>query len=341
MTKGQWRQYIKNPIDDFHLTKDDFKFIGHDLYRPECILTKRDGTLWCADSRGGVQKILPDGTQELISDNKHTGKNQNLLTGTDLPNGLCFAKNGDIYIANQGKGCLELMDLNGNRKTILDSFEGKPLGVINFVLRDKKERLWVSVSTRHKLVVEVMKPDVADGYIILIDKDTIRIVADGIALTNEIRLDKDENYMYISETFGRRISRMKVSDNGDLHDRETFGPSDLGPAGFPDGIAFDSYGNLWGTITCGERIFAITPEGDLRIIFDDRNVEACKKIDEEFFKGTLTQEMIFSGLGSIAPAIASINFGGRNLDTVYVGSLFETRIPYFTAPVAGEPPVWW
>jgi hypothetical protein len=118
----------------------------------------------------------------------------------------------------------------------------------------------------------------------------------------------------------------------------------LGPRagdGFPDGIAFDRYGNLWGTITAGERIFAITPEGGLRIIYDDRDEQAWRRIDAEFFAGKLMQETLFSGLSSVAPATASVNFGGPRLDTVYVGSLFETRIPYFTAPVAGEPPVWW
>ena len=332
---------MANPIDGFSVTKDDLRFIGEDLYRPECILPTPDGSLWCADSRGGVQKIAPDGTQTLLTDNPNPQRGQNLLTGSDLPNGLCFATDGSIYIANQGKQCLELMDLNGKRRTVVDEIEGEPIGVINFPLRDSKGRIWISVSTRHEDVTQVMRPDIQDGYIALMDGSTVRIVADGIHLSNEIRLDRGEEYMYISETFGRRVTRMKVLANGDLADRETYGPSDLGPAGFPDGIAFDRYGNLWGTITAGERIFAITPEGDLRMIFDDRNEQACRKIDEEFFAGTLTQETIFSGLSSVAPATASVNFGGPRLDTVYVGSLFETRIPYFTAPVAGEPPVWW
>lgn len=332
---------MTNPIDGFSITKEDLKFIGNDLYRPECILTTKDGTLWCADSRGGVQKISPDGTQELICDQKDAGKGQNLLTGSDLPNGLCFSNKGEIYIANQGKQCVEVMDLKGKRKTLLDTIEGEPIGVMNFVLRDSKNRLWLSISTRHETVLEVMRPDIHDGYIALMDGQTVRIVAEGIALANEIRLDRDEKYLYISETFGRKISRMKVAENGDLSDHETYGPSDLGPAGFPDGIVFDSYGNLWGTITGGERIFAITPEGDLRIIFDDRNEAACRKIDEDFYKGTLTQETIFSGLSSVSPATASVNFGGKDLDTVYIGSLFETRIPYFTSPVPGEPYVWW
>ncbi len=30
-----------NPIDGFSVTKDDFKFIGEGLQRPECILAER------------------------------------------------------------------------------------------------------------------------------------------------------------------------------------------------------------------------------------------------------------------------------------------------------------
>jgi gluconolactonase len=64
---------------------------------------------------------------------------------------------------------------------------------------------------------------------------------------------------YIVETAGRRISRTRVHPDGILSDREIFGPPDLGPSGYPDGIAFDSYGNLWGTLIYGEKIFALTP----------------------------------------------------------------------------------
>ena len=212
---------MTDPIDGLQVSKADLRFIGNDLYRPECILPMRDGSLWCADSRGGVQKISPDGMQRLISDNKNQNTHQNLLTGTDLPNGICFSKDGSIYIANQGKRCLELMDMDGKRKTVLDSIEGEPIGVINFPLRDSKDRIWISVSTRHDVVTEVMRPDIQDGYIALMDGARVKIVADGIALANEIRLDRHENYKYISETFGRRVTRMKVSANGDLKGKET------------------------------------------------------------------------------------------------------------------------
>jgi hypothetical protein len=45
--------------------------------------------------------------------------------------------------------------------------------------------------------------------------------------------------------------------------------------------------------------------------------------------------------GSIAPWLASITFGGKDLRTVYLGSLRGTTIPSFRSPVAGLPMVHW
>ncbi|HEX9472298.1 MAG TPA: SMP-30/gluconolactonase/LRE family protein, partial [Bradyrhizobium sp.] len=137
--------------------------------------------------------------------------------------------------------------------------------------RDSKNRLWVTVSTRTKNWMSAMNPHVRDGFIALYDKGSLRIVADGLAFTNEIRLDAREEWLYSVETCGPFITRFRVAPNGSLSERQIFGPSDHGA--FVDGIAFDAYGNLWGTHVMTDRIFAITPEGDLRIILDDDNPE--------------------------------------------------------------------
>ena len=87
----------------------------------------------------------------------------------------------------------------------------------------------------------------ADGYIALIDDRGIRIAAEGFCGTNEIRFDDNEEWLYVVESTGRRISRLRAHPDGSLTDREAYGPSEL--EGHPDGFAFDSYGNLWVTLT--------------------------------------------------------------------------------------------
>ncbi len=335
---------LKNPIDDFKVSKSDLEFIGKDLQRPECILAERDGTLWSADARGGVVKILPDGQQEIITQShddrfSQASNLESRFTQGTLPNGLAFAENGDFLIANFGKDLLEVMTRDGKTKTLYDNIDGEQIGKVNFVLRDSKNRIWLTISTKVKNWVEAFNPNISDGYIAVVDQDGIRVAAEGFKFTNEIRFDAKEEYLYIVETFGRRISRMKSHPDGTLSDREIFGPSDLG--GFPDGIAFDSYGNLWGTLIYTEKIFALTPEGELRIILDDGNPEAIKKLDENFFTGKVVIDDMIACESSVAPWMASVTFGGQDLKTVYVGTLKGTTIPYFRSPVAGLPMVHW
>ena len=333
-----------NPIDGFIVTKADISYVGHDLQRPECILAERDGSLWAADARSGVMHIKPDGTQELIAQShasafaSATDEAKRFTEGT-LPNGLAFARDGSILISNFGTDCLELMTRTGETKVLIDSIDGKPIGKVNFVLRDTKDRLWVTVSTQIRNWMEAASRHIEDGSIILVDGDTVRTVATGIAFTNEVRLDAKEEWLYVVETTGRKITRFKVADDGSLSDRQTFGPEDHGA--FIDGIAFDAHGNLWGTHVMTDRIFAITPEGELRIILDDDNPEASRRLLDAFDRGEATPDLMLAAGGTIAPWFASVTFGGPDLRTVYIGSLRGTRIPCFCSPVAGLPMVHW
>ena len=341
-----------NPIANFTVNVNDISFIGKDLQRPECILAKPDGSLWTADARGGVVHIKPDGSQKIITQTfgklrdqfSETHDDAERFTEGTLPNGMAFGKSGQIYISNFGTDLLEVMLPGGETNTLYDNIDGKPIGKVNFVLRDSKERLWLTVSTRITNWMEAISPNIADGYIALVDDNGIRIVADGFAFTNEVRLDATEEYIYIVETTGQCVSRMKVSVDGELTSREVFGPKKLGRAGkngFPDGIAFDSYGNLWGTLVMSDQIFAITPEGDYQVILNDDNELASEALETAFQNDSVTPEIMLASGGTIAPWFASITFGGLNLKNVYVGSLRGTRIPYFESPVSGLPMAHW
>ncbi|MFL6416462.1 MAG: SMP-30/gluconolactonase/LRE family protein, partial [Bryobacteraceae bacterium] len=141
-----------NPVLNFEIDKSALKYIGHDLQRPECILAERDGTLWSADARGGVVQIKPDGTQKIVIQGtsgffSDAGTEATRYLEGTLPNGLAFAKNGDFLISNFGTDRLELMTRNGESRVLADSIDGAPIGKVNFVLRDSKDRIWITVST--------------------------------------------------------------------------------------------------------------------------------------------------------------------------------------------------
>jgi len=333
-----------NPLDGFKINRNDLQFIGKDLQRPECILAEPDGTIWSADARGGVMRISADGSQEIVTQSyQKSFETQSdaaaQFTEGTLPNGLAFAANGDLLISNFGTDCLETMTREGDTRVMIDTIDGEAIGKVNFVLRDSKDRIWLTISTKIKNWMSAISPNIVDGYVALVDEKGIRIVADGFHFTNEIRLDAKEEWMYVVETCGRRVSRLRVQPDGSLTDREVFGPADTG--GFIDGIAFDAFGNLWGTHVMIDRIFAITPEGEFRVLLDDSNPEQEAMLMGAFAEDKVTPEMMLECGGTIAPWFASVTFGGKDLKTVYIGSLRGTNIPYFQSPVAGLPMVHW
>jgi sugar lactone lactonase YvrE len=336
-----------NPVDGFAVDRDQLSYIGNDLQRPECILAERDGTLWSADARGGVMRIRPDGSQTIVTQTldqsfSHTADEVVRFTQGTLPNGLAFAANGEILIANFGTDRLEVMSRTGETRVLLDEIEGQPIGKVNFVLRDSRERLWLTVSTRVKNWMEAVQgPDLCDGYIALLDERGVRIVADGFHSTNEIRFDANEEHLYVVESTAQCVSRLRVGADGSLSGREVYGPSRIAPVGFVDGIAFDVAGNLWGTVNMSDKIFAITPEGDLRLLLVDDNPAPSLVWEKAFNERRLTPEIMLACGGTIAPWFASVTFGGPDLRTVYIGSLRGTRIPYFRSPVAGLPMIHW
>jgi gluconolactonase len=320
------------------------RYVGEGLERPECILAERDGTLWSADGRGGVVRIAPDGSQELIlqstvaRNEKASFEDRYVNTMGSLPNGLAFDADGNFLIANFGTDALELTTRDGRTRTLLDNLDGKPLGKVNFVTRDRKGRLWLTITTRMIPWTRHVETMSHDGYIVLIDRHGARIVADGLCGTNELRFDADEDYAYVAETTKRRISRFRVRAHG-LGPRETYGPENIG--GFCDGIAFDAAGNLWSTLIMSDRLVALTRDGEVLTLLDDGKPEATAALDAAWSENRVTPDLMAPASGTIAPWMASLTFGGPDLKTVYLGSLRGNRIPYFRSPVAGLPLVYW
>ena len=117
--------------------------------------------------------------------------------------------------------------------------------------------------------MEALRTDLADGYLARLENGRVTIVADGFRFTNEIRFDANEEYLYVVETTGGCITRLRIDDQGNVKGREVFGPSSLGRGAWPDGIAFDSAGNLWGTLVYSDKLFVLTPEGDMRVLLDE------------------------------------------------------------------------
>jgi len=251
-----------------------------------------------------VTRIRPDGTQDLIGS----------MGGA--PNGLAMAADGTIYVANIGHGAFYRLSQDGHHQVLLDTLDGKPVGSANFVYIDEKDRLWLTVSTVTTPRSDALHNKIADGYVILMDKNGPRRVAERILFANEVRIDGDGRHLYLAETTAGHVSRYPLNRDGSLGEPEIFGPSPIFPGALIDGITFDAAGNLWVTEITRHALIAITPEGLAHVVYED---PAGKTL---FFPTSLT-------------------FGGPDLKTAYVGSLRLDHLMSFTAPVPGVPMYHW
>lgn len=311
-----------------------FRSVGRGLARPECVIACGNGELFASCRGAGITRILPDGSQSVI------GAHAQVLGHEFIPNGFCMLENGDFLIANIGEGGgVWRLDRNGNLTPFLLEVDGVALSAANFVLRDVVGRIWITVST--KLIPRFLsyRSNVANGFVVLVDEKGARIVAEGLAFANELRINAAGNVLYVSETFGRRIARFEISSEGLLSKRSV--AAEFGHGAFPDGFALDAEDCLWVTSIVSNRLYRVTTSGKISILLEDSDASHVDTVETALAEERMGREHFYSMKSRALKNIASIAFGGEDLKTAYLGSLLDDRLISFRTAVAGAPMAHW
>jgi len=307
--------------------------VGTGLARPECVLCMADGSLFTSHLGHGIMHIRPDGTQCVVGNTAHVDGR------AWVPNGFALMEDGGFLVANMGEGGgLWHLGAGGELRPELREVDGMALSAANFVL-DDGARTWVSVSTRQWPISRAFTAACADGYIVVRDGRGSRIVADGLAFANEVRIDPAGGHLYAAETFARRISRFRIHADASLGPRETF--TTFGHGCFPDGLAFDEAGYLWVASIVSNRLIRVAPDGSQAVLLEDYPPERLEKIESLLRQGLLDREAVAGQTGDRLRNISSIAFGGADLRTGYLGSLGGDTLVAFRSPIAGHRPSHW
>jgi sugar lactone lactonase YvrE len=249
------------------------------------------------------------------------------------PNGIALDPDGSFLIANLGDdGGIWRLERSGQLSPVLLEVDGVPLPPANFVTIDEQGRIWISVSTRHAPRQQAWRADAADGFVVLLDADGARIVADGLGYTNEVRPDPTGRWLYIVETFGKRVSRRPIGPRGDLGTGETVFSMTRGF--FPDGFAFDEDGGVWVTSLVSNRLVRFHRD-QLEIVLEDVNEDFVERVEQAFASRTMAAEHLGRIPGTLIQQLTSVAFGGPDLRTVYLGSLHGSCVYQFRSAVAG------
>ncbi len=314
----------------------DIDFIGHGLKRPECVLCTADGSTHVANWDGGISRIYPDGRVE------HLLANPDTAPLAVQPNGICLLADTSYLLAHLGAstGGVYRLDKDGQLTPFLTEVNGQPLPPSNYIHLDAKGRLWITVSTRLIPRAQGYKASVADGFIILLHEGKARIVADQLGYTNECVVDPAGEYLYVNETFGRRMSRFRIGADHTLGARETV--THFGAGSWPDGLVFDVNGDLWVTSIISNRIIKVTPQGEQHIYLQDVELGRLSEIEAAYLSENLGRAHLDNVHSKRLQNISSLAFGGADLQLGYLGCLLGDKIATLRMPVAGHAPVhWW
>jgi gluconolactonase len=310
-------------LADFKLTAADFGTLGQGLQRPECVWIDPDD-IWVSDARGGVARLMADGAPHLLG------------SGIREPNGFSRRPDGSFVVAGIGDGGLHLITPGGQTRRLRDSLHGRPLGAVNYACADGPDRIWLSVMTRGLPWHTALAARHVDGYIVRIEAQGERceIVADGLDLTNEVKLAPDGRHLYAVETFGSRVVRFAIRGDGSLGEKEAVGPESLGHDVLPDGITFDAFGNLWITVINQNGLWVIDRRNAVHVVYRDPNPRAVEVMADALARrnGTVEQLAACAAVAGPLRLPTSVAFGGPDGRTAFVGSVGLSTLATFRLP---------
>jgi sugar lactone lactonase YvrE len=307
---------------------------GHDLHRPECVLATASGDMYAADWRGGVVQLRPDGTQVLYL--------AALPDGLPLrPNGIALLPDGSFLLAQLGAddGGVYRLSRDGTVTPWLVQVHGQALPPTNFVLPDTDGRTWVTVSTRRTPRARGYRREGGDGFIVCVDGRGARIVADGLGYTNEVAVHPSGAWLYVNETFARRLSRFPLHIDGRLGDKQLV--AEFGPGTFPDGLAFDEEGGAWVVSIVSNRLIRVAPDGKQTLWLQDADVAHLEWVETAYDAGIMDRPHLDGIRSEVLRNISSIAFAGPGRRTAVLGCLLGECLATLPMPVAGVAPLHW
>jgi sugar lactone lactonase YvrE len=309
-------------------------FVGQGLVRPECVLATAAGDLFTADWRGGVAHLRPDSGQAL-----YVGPGPD---GLQLkPNGIALRPDGSFLVTHLGdeQGGVFSLQRNGQVRPWLQQVDGIDLPPTNFVVDDGTGRTWVTVSTRLNPRALGYRRSCNDGFIVRVDPCGAAIVADGLGYTNEVAVHPGGQWLYVNETFARRLSRFALRADGSLGAKEVV--TEFGPGSFPDGLAFDEDGHAWVVSIVSNRLIRVAPDGSTSVWLEEADAQHLAWVEAAYDSDTMGRPHLDGTPSKRLRNISSIAFAGADRRTAVLGCLLGDRLATLRLPVAGVAPTHW
>jgi len=193
--------------------------------------------------------------------------------------GMAFDAEDNLYICDlKHAAVMRLGTRSGDLEKFADGAGGRGIKISNYPAFDAQGRLYVSDSHAFK--------ESGPGILRFEPDGTGELWYDeSINFANGLALSADGGYLYVAETFGNAVFRISIRDDGSAGMRKEVASL---PGVLPDGLAFDTEGNLY--VACYEpsQVLRVAPDGTVaRLIGDEEAHLFCHPTNLAFRDGTL------------------------------------------------------
>ena len=263
------------------------------LDHPECIAIHPDGTVWAGGEAGQIYRISKDGIKKEVITN----------TGGFIL-GLAFSPGAKwLAICDLGKKCVWKLDMQSMELSVFSSgTKDHSFNIPNYAVFDSIGNLYVSESGAFREVNGKILKFAPDGKGEVWHEGPFNF-ANGMALSPK------EAYLYVAASFLPGVQRIKISPNGKAAETTLFCTL---PESVPDGLVFDNGGNLYVSCYSPNKIYMVTPAGEVSVLVDDWEAHTIANP-------------------------TNMAFGGEDLDQLFIANLGRWHITKIDAGIRGLP----
>jgi gluconolactonase len=224
-----------------------FEKVVDGLEFPEGPAWDGKGTLYFSDCYGNaIYQVTPEGASVF-------------LAGTIDPfafqktNGLAVGPDGGLYACEFEQGAILRISPDKKVEVYAAGYQGKKFNRPNYLAFDAHGNLYFTDPHEYSR-------ENPDGIVYRIDKEKREVmpVAEGLGFPNGIIFSLDGKQLYVAESAFHRVLRFDVLPNGRLESKTVFAEM---PGGDPDGMNFDSEGNLYVAHFGGGAIHVFSSDG--------------------------------------------------------------------------------
>ena len=270
------------------LDLDQFSTLADGLDHPEGVAWGSDGNWYAGGEAGQIYRISTDGKLEQIA------------TTDGFILGLALDADHNIYACDLGDNTVKKISQDGTVTLLSEGAASRKFVAPNYPVFTPDGDLYVSSSGGFKEKNGCV-------YLIRPGGETIIASTEIDHFPNGMALSPDGNELYIV------LSNMPGIVKATIQDDDTLGSPSIVvemPMTVPDGIAFDSQGNLYITCYSPNQVYRFTTGGQLELLASD------------------WESVVLSAPTNIA-------FGGDGLKYAIFGSLGRWHLSMVEMPVAG------